>query len=374
MVCNALLNDLAVSYASLISLLHSDSGPGAVCRSIALATTIFFCGDISWSCSVLVHAYSPKRNEIAGYYVVVCLDIEALSTHLSRSAQMDEAVARNSCAHRDRNLFHADIRCSRHRNLISVESGGYRSANPVVTEDAIAFTQMYANGYRAAILKGNKLSWFMSNADILSMSASEQSPWLYYERTDSLSTIWRTKPGTSHGGEYITLGQQPYLSNNSEWLVFIREEHGIGHLWIRSLATAMERQLTFPNVNVLEAAVNNFGDVIAVIGSAGSPHLISIGGAERGIVPIVWSQDDRFPSYSADGKRIAFSRRDGGAWHLWIRDLISGEQQQLTSGPCNALQPFWSATNSLLYATDCGRGLGLSAIAQIRTDVSLDTK
>lgn len=147
--------------------------------------------------------------------------------------------------------------------------------------------------------------------------------------------------------------------------MFIRERHGMGHLWLRSVSKITERQLTSDDLNVLEATVNDAGDVIASIGPVANPMLISLPNARGGAHALEWSRNDRFPAYSPDGKRLAFSRRDHGAWHLRIRDLASGNERQLTHGPCNAVQPSWSAPDSLLYATDCGRGLGLSAIAQI---------
>jgi Tol biopolymer transport system component len=76
----------------------------------------------------------------------------------------------------------------------------------------------------------------------------------------------------------------------------------------------------------------------------------------------------RYPALSADGTQLAFSRRDHGSWHLNVRDLKTGAEQQLTDGACNAVSPSWESGNTLLYATDCGRGLGLSAIARVRLE------
>jgi hypothetical protein len=35
----------------------------------------------------------------------------------------------------------------------------------------------------------------------------------------------------------------------------------------------------------------------------------------------------------------------------------------LTANDCNAYQPTWRTSSQILYATDCGRGLGLTALA-----------
>jgi len=46
---------------------------------------------------------------------------------------------------------------------------------------------------------------------------------------------------------------------------------------------------------------------------------------------------------------------------------MKGEQDlQVTVGDCNSISPAWSAdSKTLVYATDCGRGLGLTAFAQV---------
>jgi Tol biopolymer transport system component len=73
----------------------------------------------------------------------------------------------------------------------------------------------------------------------------------------------------------------------------------------------------------------------------------------------------RYPAVSPDGKRLAFSMRQDGSWHLFTRTIASGYEQQLTHAPCNTISPSWEDSKTLLYATDCGMGVGLSAIARV---------
>ena len=42
---------------------------------------------------------------------------------------------------------------------------------------------------------------------------------------------------------------------------------------------------------------------------------------------------DQRPSLSADGRRIAWETSRGGNFEVWIRDLVSGEEKAVTSGP-----------------------------------------
>ena len=46
-------------------------------------------------------------------------------------------------------------------------------------------------------------------------------------------------------------------------------------------------------------------------------------------------------------------------------DLANRQERQLTFGDCNAFAPAWMNETTIVYATDCERGLGLTALASI---------
>jgi hypothetical protein len=72
------------------------------------------------------------------------------------------------------------------------------------------------------------------------------------------------------------------------------------------------------------------------------------------------------PSPSPSGAVIAARKLIAGRWQLVSFDLSSGTEKQLTFADCNAYTPSWKDANTLLYATDCARGLGLTALAWLR--------
>jgi len=44
----------------------------------------------------------------------------------------------------------------------------------------------------------------------------------------------------------------------------------------------------------------------------------------------------------------------------------TAQQHQLTAGDCNSITPAWSPdSRSLIYATDCGRALGITALSKL---------
>jgi Tol biopolymer transport system component len=112
--------------------------------------------------------------------------------------------------------------------------------------------------------------------------------------------------------------------------------------------------------------VNDDGNVIVSAGNPSDPRLLLVNRLTLEVIPLpAFSHPVRYPSISPDGKRLAFSHRDRGSWHLLVRALATDDEQQLTHASCNAISPSWANDHTLLYATDCGRGVGLSAIARV---------
>jgi Tol biopolymer transport system component len=57
---------------------------------------------------------------------------------------------------------------------------------------------------------------------------------------------------------------------------------------------------------------------------------------------------DQRPSLSRDGKRIAWETSRGGNFDVWVKDLVSGNEKSVTSGPLRAHMPALSPDGSRL--------------------------
>jgi Tol biopolymer transport system component len=55
------------------------------------------------------------------------------------------------------------------------------------------------------------------------------------------------------------------------------------------------------------------------------------------------SFDDREPTWSPDGRKIAFSSDRTGNYDVWVLDVASGKVDQVTKNDANDFQPAWSA-------------------------------
>jgi Glycosyltransferase family 87/WD40-like Beta Propeller Repeat len=74
---------------------------------------------------------------------------------------------------------------------------------------------------------------------------------------------------------------------------------------------------------------------------------------------------------SPDGKWMAFESMQPGPKQIWLRDAVSGKTEVLAGGDCNNSSPAWEeGSRTLIFASDCGRGLGLPVLyrASLRSE------
>jgi hypothetical protein len=251
---------------------------------------------------------------------------------------------------------------------VSTPGNGYRYAEPVRMAGGIAFTEMQPRKYAVGILTRGVVIHMPISDDTLSIAASPASEVLYAEHAGRTSNVVRFLPGQpGTPPESVAEGQEPALSPNGKWLAFIREEQGIGSVELMPCDSHdRPRTVLSGAYHPLDISVTDEGDVIAASGNVSDPHILLVR-HETGNVSELRELGDpvRYPSISPDGKRLAFSRRSRGSWRLFVRTLATGEEQQLTHAQCNATSPSWVSLRTLLYATDCGRGVGLSALARV---------
>src|SRR3954463_9762935 len=66
--------------------------------------------------------------------------------------------------------------------------------------------------------------------------------------------------------------------------------------------------------------------------------------------------DDAFPTFSSDGKQIAFCSTRAGSWDLYVMDIDGKNVTQVTSGPMQDLHPSFSPDGKrLVYCASGGR-------------------
>lgn len=259
--------------------------------------------------------------------------------------------------------------------------------DPVVGSNGLFFTALVPralplvpDAYAVHELKNGSINSFSDGGDWFHPAAEKQHDRVWAERaTTGGSTIVRFNPATSINSvdqfpAEIEDAEQPVLSSDGELLAFLREVHGRGSLWIRHIGAdeAManpnnDRQIAGPEYDVRDAAF--FPDHSIVFSSRrdGRFRLYKVSVVE-GVVEEMSAPtcSARYPAVSADGEWIAFSCLQGGTWQLAVMNLNSRVERQLTNTDCNSISPVWNAeSEDLIYATDCGRGLALTALARL---------
>jgi hypothetical protein len=72
---------------------------------------------------------------------------------------------------------------------------------------------------------------------------------------------------------------------------------------------------------------------------------------------------------SPDGKWIAFETERSGPKQIWLRNVATGKDRQLTGGNCNSSSPAWELNSeAIVFASDCGRGIGLPALYRAKIE------
>ncbi len=70
--------------------------------------------------------------------------------------------------------------------------------------------------------------------------------------------------------------------------------------------------------------------------------------------------DQSEPAISPDGTWLALTATHRGIRHIWLENISTKAAREITGGSCNSYASAWEPdSKALVFASDCGRGLGL---------------
>jgi hypothetical protein len=281
------------------------------------------------------------------------------------------------------NFRHFKRQFANYSRRLLVTPGSLLASEPAMMADhGAVFTTMSSRNYVTARLEGDSVTQLAVSEDAFHPVVSSGSNTLWVELASSESRIVRFALADimSRQPMTVTAGEQPVISGDGKWLAFIRETQGRGSLWVRDIApggtgtpsSGIERQLSGSGLDVLDVLDVTFGVDDSVIfsaqGKAGVPELFATSvHASTPHLESYLSGPVRFPAVSPDGKWLAFTRRETTTWQLWLLRIGTRESRRLTDADCNSVAPAWFPdSRRLVYATDCGRGLGLTALCSMQ--------
>jgi Tol biopolymer transport system component len=130
--------------------------------------------------------------------------------------------------------------------------------------------------------------------------------------------------------------------------------------------TPVDVALTPTSLNVYEATFLSEGEYAFSAAAVGGAPQVYLTDATHKNVALALGES-RYPALSPDGRWLAYSRLEHGAWNLSLRDERTGATRRIGDVPCNQIEPSWDVdSKTLVYGTDCGRSLWFTAVARRR--------
>ena len=243
---------------------------------------------------------------------------------------------------------------------------GYLNENPQSNGTAVDFIAFTLDGYHLRSSEETFASTGSAAVPYDDLSFASAGGHLFVERAGTASTIIDLQRPAVAG---VPDGRDPAPSADGESLAYIRDDQGRGRLIERSSFRTnfpADVELTPASLNVFEATFHSPSDYAFAASTANQPPQIYLTSAAGNNLPLALGEA-RYPALSPDGRWLAYSHFERGAWNLWIRDQNTGATRRIGDVPCNEIQPSWeSDSKTLLYSTDCGRSLGFTAVARRR--------
>jgi hypothetical protein len=255
-------------------------------------------------------------------------------------------------------------------------TGGYATYAAAASPAGVILDEMLLSStlqaFRAVAVSGSQVLPVPADGDVLSFAVSSESRFVYFELTNRRSQIFRVPVDeVGHPNivpEYVADGQEPAISQDGRWLAFLHDD-GRGRSTIllsKDGAPPLPAKGAQNLADVMEMSVTPSGDLVVARGGPANPRLVLLHTSSGEVEPLAdIAGAVRYPAISPNGKWLAFSRRESGSWHLFVRDLAHKTEQQLTHSACNAVSPAWEDSQTLLYVSDCGRGFGLGAPVRV---------
>jgi len=231
---------------------------------------------------------------------------------------------------------------------LPMRSDALLSADPAPGRSGVEQIEMLADGY--VLTPGGN-----AQPDQLTFMPTLNGDWVEQVGMDS-----KLIPPPGSAFPKIENARNPMPSPDGKVLAYIRDDHGRGTL------------LQYPGVALTPAWMNALDGAP----SPGGGYIVAaaVGESPSGLFRVQAGEPPqpmnlgvaRDPAVSPDGRWLAYSRFGSGAWNLYLLDLRQqGGPRRLTDAACDQVEPAWEPdSKTLLYASDCGRALGFTAVCR----------
>jgi hypothetical protein len=257
--------------------------------------------------------------------------------------------------------------------------GSLFAAFPALSDHDITASVMTVGGYTLRRVDGPRV-WEITRT---------MGDWLHPTTSQDPNSLW-AEQASRYGSRVVRFtdaallenptavselsdAEEPVVSPDGKLIAFFREVRGRDTLWLQSTgldaahdSSVQAHQIAGEQYDPREATFLPDHRLLFSSKRAGkfALYVAALSGTVEELKNPTCAA--RYPAASADGKWIAFSCEERGNWQVHALHLEEDRDVQLTTGECNSITPAWSADSSrLIYATDCGRGVGLTALAEL---------
>ena len=181
-------------------------------------------------------------------------------------------------------------------------------------------------------------------------------PLQHYERVGVVgNSIFETSPTITRDGLfYQAIGGERYV--------------------LRWLHSNVAENLTFPGEPFHPVAMSPDGPVYFELVANRRSTFFQFDSRNRSTMPISLSENIRAPDsmVSPDGRWVATESSHSGLHQILLKNLATGAQRLLTPSHCDSRSPAWELdSKALIFASDCGKGIGLSVL--YRAEITQNT-
>ena len=150
---------------------------------------------------------------------------------------------------------------------------------------------------------------------------------------------------------------EPAVSPDGSRLAFVSH----GALFVQQDEIIFSRLISNP------AFFPDGAQIVFADGLPGRRSIRAIWLADHAVRTLVEGGDVFEPAVSPDGRFLAYTAAETGARQIWVLNLATGTRRQLAEGACNNGTPAWMPdSRSVVFSSDCGRGMGLPALYRKR--------
>jgi len=251
---------------------------------------------------------------------------------------------------------------SRQFERLAIQKGAVYSSSPVSTAQGIFYESIDQGRYVVAWLQGTRKRTLLFEGEAFHPASNPAGGPVYFELVAGGHSRIMALDTTTGKSEVVVSTDfeptEPAVSPDGRLIAFVTR----GALAIRRAGTTVTRNLPGP---VHDAAFFPDSARLAVsAGPEGHAHIFLLDLVSGRTDPLTNGMDEEIhPAVSPDGGWLAFTRSSHGTEQVWAQNLQTGASRQLTGGQCNSFSPSWEpAASALIFASDCGRGLGLPGL------------